>query len=103
VSGFILLPLYIVIFLGLIYFVGIRPQQRRRRELESLTQRLKPGDEVITVAGIYGKVTEVETGGTLLLEISEDTEIRVATSSIARLVKDDVAATEPTSSEPAPE
>ena len=88
-SGFILLPIYIAIFLGLIYFVGIRPQQRRRREMEAMTKRLSPGDEVVTVAGIYGKVTEIEEGGTILLEVAEDTDIRVATSSIARLVKDD--------------
>lgn len=91
-SGFILLPLYIVIFLGLIYFVGIRPQQRRRKALEEMTTRLRPGDEVVTVAGIYGKVTEIEDGDTILLEVAEDTDIRVATSSIARMVKDDPAA-----------
>ena len=82
----ILLPLYIVIFIGLIYLVGIRPQQKRRRELESLLSRLQPGDEVVTVAGIYGTVTEVEEGETLLLEVAEDTDIRVAKASIARRV-----------------
>ena len=41
--GAVLLPIYILIFVGLIYFIGIRPQQRRRRELESLMSRLKAG------------------------------------------------------------
>lgn len=82
----LLLPIYIVIFLGLIYLVGIRPQQKRRRELESLLGRLAPGDEVVTLAGIYGTVTEIEEGDTLLLEIAEDTDIRVAKGSIARVV-----------------
>lgn len=80
----ILLPLYLVIFIGLIYLVGIRPQQKRRRELEALLSRLQPGDEVVTVAGIYGTVTEVEEGETILLEVAEDTDIRVAKASIAR-------------------
>jgi preprotein translocase subunit YajC len=84
----LLLPMYIVIFLGLIYLVGIRPQQKRRRELESLMSRLSTGDEVVTVSGIYGTVTEIEDGETVLLEIAEDTDIRIAKGSIARIVSD---------------
>lgn len=82
----LLLPIYILIFVGLIYLVGVRPQQRRRRELENIMSRLGPGDEVVTVSGIYGTVTEVEDGETLLLEVAEDTDIRVAKASIARVL-----------------
>ena len=82
----LLLPIYILIFIGLIYLVGVRPQQKRRRELESILSSLKPGDDVVTLSGIYGTVTEVEDGETILLEIAEDTDIRVAKASIARKV-----------------
>lgn len=82
----LLLPIYIVVFIGLIYLVGVRPQQKRRKELENILSRLSPGDEVVTVAGIYGTVTEVEDGDTILLEVAEDTDIRVAKASIARVV-----------------
>jgi preprotein translocase subunit YajC len=92
----LLLPMYIVIFLGLIYLVGIRPQQKRRRELESLMTRLSTGDEVVTVSGIYGTVTEIEDGETVLLEIAEDTDIRIAKGSIARIITDRAEAAAPT-------
>ncbi len=82
----LLLPIYILIFVGLIYLVGVRPQQRRRRELEAIMNSLSPGDEVITVSGIYGTVTEVEDGETLLLEVAEDTDIRIAKAAIAKVV-----------------
>jgi preprotein translocase subunit YajC len=82
----LLLPIYIIVFLGLIYFVGVRPQQRRRRELDAIMRRLAPGDEVVTVSGIYGTVSEVEDGETLLLEVAEDTDIRIAKASIARVI-----------------
>ena len=82
----LLLPIYILIFVGLIYLVGVRPQQRRRRELEAIMSSLGPGDEVITVSGIYGTVTEVEDGETLLLEVAEDTDIRIAKAAIAKVV-----------------
>jgi preprotein translocase subunit YajC len=84
----LLLPLYLVIFVALIYFVGIRPQQKRKRELEALTRNLRQGDQIITTAGIYGTVTEVEEGGTLLVEVSEDVDIRIAIGAVARLAND---------------
>ena len=87
----LLLPIYILIFVGLIYLVGVRPQQRRRRELEAIMRRLGPGDEVVTASGIYGTVTEVEDGETLLIEVAEDTDIRVAKASIARVLSPAVA------------
>lgn len=82
----LLIPIYIVVFIGLIYLVGIRPQQKRRKELESIMSRLQPGDEIVTVSGIYGTITEVEDGETVLLEVAEDIDIRVAKGSIARVL-----------------
>jgi preprotein translocase subunit YajC len=82
----ILLPIYILVFIGLIYLVGVRPQQKRRKELMNIMSRLQPGDEVVTVSGIYGTITEVEDGDTVLLEVAEDTDIRIAKGSIARVL-----------------
>jgi preprotein translocase subunit YajC len=82
----LLLPIYIIIFIGLIYLVGVRPQQKRRKELERIMASLQPGAEIVTVAGIYGTVTELEEGETLLIEVAEDTDIRIAKASIARVV-----------------
>jgi len=94
----LLLPVYIIIFVALIYFVGIRPQQRRRKEMELLSSSLGVGDEVITTGGIYGIVSEMEEGGTILLQIAEDVDIRIAQASVARKTGGDLAATagEPT-------
>ncbi len=83
-SSAVLLPIYIIIFVALIYFVGIRPQQKRRREAEALTQSLKVGDEVVTTSGIYGIVSEMEDGGTLILQVAEDVDIRIAQGAVAR-------------------
>jgi preprotein translocase subunit YajC len=82
----ILLPIYIAIFIGLIYLVGVRPQQKRRREMEQIISKLSAGDEVVTVSGIYGTITEVEDGETVLLEVAEDTDIRIAKTAIARVL-----------------
>lgn len=83
-SSAVLLPVYIIIFVALIYFVGIRPQQKRRREMEKLARTLSPGDEVLTTSGIYGIVSEVEDGGTIILQVAEDVDIRISQQAVAR-------------------
>ena len=52
----------------------------------------------MTVSGIYGTVTEIEDGETMLLEIAEDTDIRIAKGSIARIVTASAGAAAPTDS-----
>ena len=86
-SSALLLPLYLVVFGGLLYVFAIRPQRRRQQELQNVLSALKAGDEILTVSGIYGTVTEIEEGGTLLIEVAEDTEIRIARGAVASLAK----------------
>ena len=81
-----LLIIYFAIFIGLIWLVAIRPQSRRRKELDGILGALEPGDEIVTVSGIFGTVTEIEEGETILLEIAEETDIRIAKGSIARKI-----------------
>ena len=75
--------LLIVGLIAIFYFMLIRPQQKRMRQQMELMNNLRKGDEIMTSAGIYGTITEVEEE-TILLEVSEDVEIRVAKSAIAR-------------------
>ncbi len=88
----LLLPIYIIIFVALIYFVGMRPQQKRRKEMELLASTLASGDEVITTGGIHGVVSEMEDGGTLLLQVAEDVDIRISLSAVARRMPTDAPA-----------
>ena len=88
--------LLIAVFVAFFYFLAIRPQRRRQLEMQNLQKNLKAGDEIVTLSGIYGSVTEIEEGGTVLLEISEDTEIRIAASSIGSVVTQQPAEVEPT-------
>ena len=76
----------ILLIVGLIvifYFMLIRPQQKRMRQQMELMNNLREGDDVMTSSGIYGTITEIEEE-TVLLEISEDVEVRVAKSAISR-------------------
>jgi preprotein translocase subunit YajC len=89
--------LLIAVFVAFFYFLAIRPQRKRQLEMQKMRDALKPGDQIVTMGGLHGAVTEIEEGGTILIEVSEDTEVRIEASAIARVVPDATAvATAPT-------
>jgi preprotein translocase subunit YajC len=79
--------LLIVVFIFGMYFLMIRPQQRRNRELQQMQSSLGPGAEVMTGSGLYGTITEIdEDEGVVGLEISPGVTVRVARAAIARVI-----------------
>lgn len=74
-----LLALMVVAF----YFVLIRPQQRRLKQHQQLIQQLKPGDEVVTIGGMYGTVTQLD-DSSVWLEVANGTVIRFSRQAIGR-------------------
>jgi preprotein translocase subunit YajC len=74
-GGMQLIVMMVVIF-GIMYFLMIRPQQKRQKELVKFRQALQNGDKVITAGGIYGTIKEVR-DTYVLLEIDKGTDIRV--------------------------
>jgi len=78
--------LLIVIIFGGGYVFLIMPQRRAQRAQKEMLTKLAPGTEVITTGGLHGTVTEIEDGDTVLLEVAEDTEVRVARSAIVRTI-----------------
>jgi preprotein translocase subunit YajC len=69
------------------YFLMIRPQQRRNRELQQMQTTLGPGAEVMTGSGIYGTVTDVDDSeGTIDLEVSPGVSITFARAAVARVI-----------------
>lgn len=77
--------LMIVLLFGVMYFMMIRPQQKRRREAQEMQSSLGPGDEVVTIGGLYGTVVAVEEE-TVLLEVAPGVQTRYARPAIARTV-----------------
>lgn len=81
-----LLPL--VAILALFWFMVVRPQQRRQREVTALQSSIEVGQRVMMSSGIYGTVRAV-TDDTARLEIAPGTEIQIARAAIARVVEPD--------------
>ncbi|MBV8303165.1 MAG: preprotein translocase subunit YajC [Acidimicrobiia bacterium] len=75
--------LVLVLLFGVMYAAMIRPQQKRAREHQALMAAVEVGDEVMTTAGIFGRVTAVE-GDVISIEISPGVVMRVARAAIGR-------------------
>ena len=82
-GGGMQLILMMVLIFGVMYFLMIRPQQKRQKELVKFRQGLENGDKVITAGGIYGTVKEVKETY-ILLEVDKGTDIRVDKSMIMK-------------------
>lgn len=79
------LIIMIVIFFAIMYFMIIRPQQKRTKEHASLLDSLSKGDEVVTNGGILGKV--VNMGDNFIeMKISEGTTLKVQKHAVASVM-----------------
>jgi preprotein translocase subunit YajC len=75
-----------VIIFGIFYFLMIRPQQKKQKELKAMLDNLVYGDMVITTGGIYGKVSGL-TDTVVTLEIADKVRIKVSRSAIGTIIQ----------------
>ena len=78
------IPVFVIMFV-LMYFLMIRPQQKRQKELKTMMDALGKGDEVVTVGGIVGKVVKVS-DTYVTVEVAANTEVVVQKSAITMLL-----------------
>jgi len=74
------------------YVLMIRPQRAKAQQQQRRLSTVEPGDEILTVGGIYGIVQELEAdedGGDLIVEIADGIHVRVARKALATIVKPD--------------
>lgn len=84
--------LFIALIIGVFYFIVIKPQQKRVKQQREMISALKPGDEVVTIGGIYGTVVEV--GDRVTIKTSGGSEMEVAKQALSQLVAADTDKTE---------
>ena len=65
-----------VIIIAVMYFLMIRPQRKRQKEIDNFRRGLKPGMEVVTSGGIYGKIKDID-GNVVVLEVAHNVNVRV--------------------------
>ncbi len=67
----------------IMYFLVLRPQQRKAKDHADLIKNIRRGDSVVTTGGLIGKVTKVVDDAEIELEIAPNVRVRVARPMIA--------------------
>jgi preprotein translocase subunit YajC len=75
----------LILMFVVMYFLMIRPQQKRQKELKSMMDALGKGDEVITAGGVLGRVTKLS-DAYVTIEVSTGTEMTVQKSAVTALL-----------------
>lgn len=78
------LPL--ILIFAIMYFLLIRPQQKKMKDHQNMVSALRRGDQVVTQGGIIGKVSKVKDDNEVELEIAEGVKVRVVKSTIAQVL-----------------
>ncbi len=76
-GGDISFIIMMAVVFGIFYFLMIRPQQQKQKEIKKMRDNLNHGDMVVTAGGIHGKVTGL-TDSIVTLEIAEKVRIKVS-------------------------
>lgn len=78
-----MLPL--VLMFVVLYFVMIRPQMKRQKEVKTMLEALAKGDEVVTQGGVMGKITKI-TDTVVTLEVANGVEVQLQRVAITQVL-----------------
>ena len=81
-------PLPMLVIIGVMfYFLLIRPQQKQAKERKSMLGQMKVGDKVITVGGIHAVLNKINEDDTVILKVSDNTNMKLNRSAVDRIVQ----------------
>ena len=73
----------LILIFAIMYFLLIRPQQKKVKEHQAMVGAVRRGDQVVTQGGLIGKVTKVKEDNELEVEIADGVMVRVVESTLA--------------------
>ncbi len=76
----------LILIFAIMYFLLIRPQQKKLKDHQNMVNALRRGDQVVTQGGVIGKVVKVKDEGELEVEIADGVKIRVVQTTIAQVL-----------------
>lgn len=80
--------LYLALLAVVLYFIAIRPQQKRMREHQNTVDALKPGSRVVLTSGIFATIREVA-DTQMFVELAPGVEVIILKQAVLRLAKED--------------
>ncbi len=85
-GGGIMSFLPLILIFAIMYFLMIRPQQKKVKEHKAMVEALRKGDRVVTQGGLLGKVVKVLEANEVEVELAEGVKVRVVQSTIAQVL-----------------
>ncbi len=76
----------LVLIFAIMYFLLIRPQQKKVKEHRAMVEALRRGDQIVTAGGIVGKVVKVGEDGIVEVEIAEGVKVKVVRQTITQVM-----------------
>ncbi len=76
----------LILIFAIMYFLLIRPQQKKVKQHAAMVAALRRGDQVVTQGGLIGKVTKVKDDNEIEVELAEGVKVRVVQSTIATVL-----------------
>ena len=74
--------IFLILLFGMFYFLINRPQRKRQRRHQELMDALQPGDRIITIGGIHGKI-ESMTEENIILKVESGATMRMSRNAVA--------------------
>ena len=75
----------LVVMMAVMYFVMIRPQQKKHKETKSMLDALAKGDEVVTVGGMLGKISKIN-DNSLSVEVAAGVEVQIQRNAVVQVL-----------------
>ena len=76
----------LILIFAIMYFLLIRPQQKKVKEHQNMVAALGRGDQVVTQGGLIGKVTKVKEENEIEVEVATGVKVRVVQNTIAQVL-----------------
>ncbi len=76
----------IVIVFAMMYFMVLRPQQKKEKETKQMRDALKAGDEIVTIGGFYGKVLRVKEESIVIVCGADKTKLEIAKWGVSQVI-----------------
>jgi preprotein translocase subunit YajC len=76
----------LILIFAIMYFLLIRPQQKKMKEHQKMVENLRRGDQVVTQGGLIGKVSKVKEDNEIEVELAEGVRVRVVKSTVAQVL-----------------
>lgn len=77
----------LVALFAVMYFLLIRPQQKKDKEIKAMREALKVGDEILTIGGIYGRIVRIREDRLVIQVGADKTKLEIAKWSVNNVEK----------------